>query len=95
MLVETGYLVDCSVTPGVSWKKHKGASDGAGGTDYSGFPQEPYFLDLDDIRRHGTSPMLEVPVTIRPNHPPAVRKLHRAFEHRRIGKLVRRFWGAP
>jgi len=95
VLVEAGYLVDCSVTPDVSWKRHKGASDGAGGTDYSGFPREPYFLDLDDIRRRGTSPMLEVPVTIRPNYPPAVRKLHRTFEHRRIGKLVRRFWGAP
>ena len=57
VLVEAGYLVDCSVTPGVSWKRHKGASDGAGGTDYSGFPQEPYFLDLDDIRRRGNSPI--------------------------------------
>ena len=95
VLVEAGYVVDCSVTPGVSWKRHKGDSDGGGGTDYRGFPEEPYFLDLDDIRRRGSSPMLEVPVTIRPNHPLPVRKIHRAFEHRRLGKLVRRFWGAP
>ena len=95
VLVEAGYLVDCSVTPGVSWKRHKGDSEGGGGTDYTGFPREPYFLDLDDIRRPGSSPMLEVPVTIRPNYPSPVRTLHRAFEHGRIGKLVRRFFGAP
>ena len=94
-LVEEGYLIDCSVTPGVSWKRHKGDSEGTGGTDYTGFPDEPYFLDLDDIRRRGASPMLEVPVTIRPNYPPPVRSMHRAFEHGRIGKLIRRFFGAP
>lgn len=92
-LVEAGYLVDCSVTPGVSWKRHKGDADGSGGTDYAGFPREPYFLDLADIRRRGSSPMLEVPMTIRPNHPPLIRKLHRAHEHGRIGKLIRRFFG--
>ena len=95
VLVEAGYIVDCSVTPGVSWKRHKGDSQGGGGTDYTGFPEEPYFLDLDDIRRRGASPMLEVPVTIRPNYPGPVREVHKAFEHRRIGKLVRKFWGAP
>lgn len=95
VLVEAGYRVDCSVTPGVSWQRHKGASDGNGGTDYSDFPREPYFLDLGDIRRPGSSPMLEVPVTIRPNYPGVVRKVHRTFERRRVGKLVRRVWGSP
>ena len=95
VLVETGYLVDCSVTPGVSWKRHKGDTDGEGGTDYRGFPSEPYFLDLGDIRRRGSSPMLEVPVTIRPNHPRLVRELHRALERPRVSRLVRRLWGAP
>jgi hypothetical protein len=94
-LVEAGYLVDCSVTPGISWKHHKGASDGGGGTDYTGFPEDPYFLDLDDIRRRGTSPMLEVPVTIRAHYPATMRRIRRALKHSRAGKLIRRFWGAP
>lgn len=64
MLVERGYRVDCSVTPCISWQRHRGHPDGLGGPDYSRFPDRAYFLDLDDIRRPGTSPLLEVPVTI-------------------------------
>ena len=60
-LSHQGYLVDCSVTPGVSWKSSPGKSDGP---DYSGAPLEPYFLDFDDVCRPGASPLLEVPVTI-------------------------------
>ena len=95
VVVEAGYRVDCSVTPGISWKRHRGAADGDGGTDYTAFSNEPYFVDLADIRRPGSSPLLEVPVTIRPNYPPLIRKVHRAFRHRRIGKLIRRFGGPP
>jgi hypothetical protein len=95
LLSDAGYLVDCSVTPGVSWRKHLGAPDGRGGTDYFGFPDAPYFLDLDDIRRSGSSSILEVPVTIRPNHPAALRGWHHAFETRRLGRTLRRFLGPP
>jgi hypothetical protein len=95
VLVEAGYDVDCSVTPGVSWKTHKGAPDGDGGPEYFGFPRDPYFLDLDDIRRAGRSEMLEVPMTIRPNYAPAIERLHLAFRERRIGKGIRRIYGAP
>ena len=95
VLVEAGYDVDCSVTPGVSWKKHKGAPDGRGGPEYFGFPQDPYLLDLDNIRRRGESPMLEVPVTIRPNYGRAIERVHRAFRERWIGKRIRRVYGEP
>jgi hypothetical protein len=66
-LAGNGYQVDCSVTPHVSWKAMPGAPSGSGGTDYSGFPERAYFLDLDDISRPGTSSLLEVPMTIMPN----------------------------
>jgi hypothetical protein len=95
LLADMGYAVDCSVTPGVSWRKHLGAPDGQGGTDYFGFPDEPYFLDLDDIRRAGTSTLLEVPVTIRPNHPAPLRGLHHAAERRWLGKKLRGVLGSP
>jgi hypothetical protein len=64
MLVEEGYRVDCSVTPLVSWKTTLGDPSGRGGSDYSEFPHESYWVDLDDISRRGTSDLLEVPVTI-------------------------------
>lgn len=64
LLVERGYTVDCSVTPGHSWGRHPGAP-GRFGTDYTDFPDRPYFLDAEDIRREGDTPLLEVPVTIR------------------------------
>lgn len=64
-LVDEGYRVDCSVTPDVSWQRHKGVPAGAGGTDYRGFPYHAYRLDLGDISRSGSSPLLEVPMTTR------------------------------
>jgi hypothetical protein len=72
ILAERGYLVDCSVTPHVSWRAHLGSPDGNGGPDYSGFPTEPYFVDLDDIARPGNSPLLEVPMTIVPTGRPDI-----------------------
>ena len=63
-LVENGYSVDCSVTPHVSWRFCKGDPSREGGTDYTGFPESEYFIDLSDIRRSGDSPLLELPVTI-------------------------------
>ena len=70
MLAARGYLVDCSVTPYHSWRHHKGAPDGPGGSDYGGFPDVAYFLDLDDIARSGNSTLLEVPMTIIPARRP-------------------------
>jgi hypothetical protein len=80
MLIEEGYSVDCSVTPLVSWAKTPGAPTGNGGTDYTYFPSEPYWLDLDDISRPGPSPLLEVPVTIVSFRSPYVSRVLRAVD---------------
>src|SRR4029077_2879106 len=57
MLVEEGYLVDCSVTPLVSWKRTRGDPARGGGPDYTAFPQHAYWLDLADISRpRGSAP---------------------------------------
>lgn len=77
-LVENGYRVDCSVTPGVSWKDHPGRPGGPGGPDYTGFPETAYFLDPNDIRRPGLSPLLEVPVTIGPAYQSPLARAARA-----------------
>lgn len=95
VLIECGYVADCSVTPGVSWRKYPGASNGHGGPDYTGFPIRPYYLDPDNIRQSGPSRLLEVPMTIRPNYRPMVEALHRAIEGRFAGRLLRRAFGPP
>ena len=69
LLLEFGYKVDCSVTPGVSWEKVKK------GLNYRDFPNKAYFIDLKDIRREGDSKLLEVPVTIIDTYSLPVEKL--------------------
>lgn len=64
ILVEHGYLVDCSVTPHISWSGTWGAPAGRGPCDYSRFPEQAYFVDLQDVGKAGTSPLLEVPMTV-------------------------------
>jgi len=77
-LIHHGYRVDCSVTPGVSWRDHPGRPGGPGGPDYTEFPDEAYFVDPTDIRRPGASPLLEVPVTIGPPYLSRPARLARA-----------------
>jgi hypothetical protein len=72
LLVEHGYQVDCSVTPHVSWASVLGDPNGSGGSDYTTYPAQPYFMDLDRIDCEGDSSLLEVPVSIvlKTNVPP-------------------------
>ena len=65
MLLEHGYRVDCSVTPGVDWRGNPGDPLGNGGPDYTGFPDRPYFVSPSDISEPATDGLLEVPVTTR------------------------------
>jgi len=64
MLLEHGYRVDCSVTPGIDWSTTPGAPCGRGGSDYRGFPDHAYFLSPHDIAAPAASGLLEVPITI-------------------------------
>ncbi len=69
LLVEAGYRVDCSVTPGVDWSANPGAT--GGGPDYSDAPSCPYWIGS----------LLEVPVTIGATRPGWVERFlpHRLF----------------
>ena len=40
-LADCGYTVDCSVTPGLSWRRHAGAPGKPGGSDYRRFRGAP------------------------------------------------------
>lgn len=84
ILVERGYLADCSVTPLVSWADHPGDPKQRGGPDYSNFPTLPYFIDLDDIRRPGESNLLEIPVTAMHTQPFLVRRIEQRLGRRSL-----------
>jgi hypothetical protein len=84
MLVERGYLADCSVTPLLSWADHPGHPDQDGGPDYTRFPALPYFLDLEDISRPGTSCLLEIPVTATELGPRLLRPLRQRLGGRSV-----------
>lgn len=55
LLKQNGYVVDCSVTPGIDWSKTRGQSPNSYGNDYSIACRQPYYV-FDNF--------LEVPVTI-------------------------------
>jgi hypothetical protein len=65
LLLEEGYRVDCSVTPGVDWRGTMGNPAGNGGTNYTNFPQNPYYVNPSDISLLAAGTLLEVPVTVR------------------------------
>lgn len=65
LLIQEGYRVDCSVTPGVDWSATPGAPGGTGGSDYRAFPGLPYFINPHDISIPANGPLLEVPMTVR------------------------------
>jgi hypothetical protein len=92
-LVDCGYRVDCSVTPRISWRGHRGNPAGTGGSDYRYFPTRAYFVDLGDIARAGNSSLLEAPMTILHSVPrPIAGMLDR---YPRIGDRVRGLLPAP
>ncbi|HXF16128.1 MAG TPA: deacetylase [Burkholderiales bacterium] len=64
MLLQEGYQVDCSVTPGVNWGANRGNPNGNGGSNYEAFPDHPYFLDPANISAPAPYGLLEVPMTI-------------------------------
>lgn len=89
ILVDHGYSVDCSVTPYVSWASTPGDPAGNGGTDFSRFPDTAYFVDLNDIRRPGDSPLLELPVTIVPlSYSGLLGASRRLLTHHRFGARI-------
>jgi len=91
VLAEEGYLVDCSVTPYVSWRSHGGDPAREGGPDFRFFPQEPYVMDPADISRPGKGSLLQVPMSIVPRLPLSQRLLPAAMlSNRKLHGLAQR-----
>lgn len=88
VLSEFGYLVDCSVTPYLSWVSHTGDPSKGGGMDFRFFPERAYLMDPHDVSRPGSGPILEVPMTIIPRLPVSQRVLPRFMLRNRIGQSL-------
>lgn len=86
LLIESGYRVDCSVTPHVCWQQ----GYMPGHVDYRGFPEHAYRLDPTAIARESAeSPLLELPVTILPRQRGRIEHATaRALSLHRFGRRV-------
>lgn len=80
LLSKYGYIADCSVTPGVSWKKAVGQSPDSRGSNYEDSSLYPHFDRVSKI--------LEIPMTIRENH--RIKK----NPHEGIRKVIRNYYQA-
>lgn len=80
VLRDLGFRVDCSVTPHVDWRPTKGDPDGAGGTDYRGFPEQHYWMSERNIALRGGSSLLEIPMTIMNRSPALLTRATQACE---------------
>lgn len=60
LLVELGYRVDSSVTPGLRWRNDAQSAE----VDFRRAPRAPYRPSAADLARPGELPLWEVPVTI-------------------------------
>jgi hypothetical protein len=58
LLANHGYLLDCSVTPGMNWENCPGTTNGSKGSNYETYPTVPYI----------TEGILEIPVSVQKNH---------------------------
>ncbi len=75
-LVDLGYRVESSVTPGISWRGTAGLPGGPGGPDYRGASLATYPMDLDDPTKPGAGELYQIPVTVARS-----RKLSPGLEH--------------
>ena len=80
VLTRLGYCVDCSVTPRVNWQFTAGAPQGNGGTNYTGFPREAYFIDPQDISKAGPGTLLEIPMSTDYKYSPGVRRIKQGID---------------
>lgn len=104
VLRELGYVVDTSVTPGVSWQPYPGVPGGRGGVSCLGAPRVPYRLSSESAIAAASDGLLEIPVSIEWSRSlpegmigalerlPAQSLLPRLLRH---SKLLRPIWLRP
>lgn len=58
-----GYTVDCTCTPGISWKSNPGWSIGSRGSDWSKYDNKPFMLTYFQGKERKKSNVVEIPIT--------------------------------
>lgn len=97
ILIENKFHSDSSVTPHINWKHTKGNPEGNGGPNYIHYPDNAYFINVEDISIPGSSPLLEVPITIIPSKRPFIDKIRKPFtrffgDENIISNLFRKYY---
>ena len=59
-----GYMIDCTVTPGIDWTKNNGQTEGSHGIDFSKAFATKYEISERDVCKKGNGGMIEVPVSL-------------------------------
>lgn len=98
LLDESGYEVDCSVTPFLRWsvgERAAGEPDEVKTVDYRFFRTEPYYLDAEDISQAGSLSLLEIPVTVIGHYSKLVFAIYSRLPGRILPGVVRRVCGRP
>lgn len=97
-LLQLGYQVDCSVTPGINWNSTIGNT--MYGPDYSNFPKNAYLMDRKSLERptkqsNGVSAVLQIPPTI--INAPLSDKIQKiAMDPLKIGNILKeKIWLRP
>jgi len=91
VLVERGYLVDCSLTPHVTWASQRGDPSKAGGSDFRFAPSQAFRASRHDVTQAGHGGLIEVPMTIIPRLPLSHRAMPAfALRQRRVNGLAKR-----
>ncbi len=92
-LAQAGYVVDSSVSPLWSWRRHAGL-DGKGGPDFRGHLPRPFLL------ADGERTLVEIPVTILPTYAalrrsPALLAAYQTLPVRGVRKVFLSRWLRP
>lgn len=63
VLQDSGYFVDCTVTPHIDWRKHRGQKAHSQGADYRSFPEYGYQMSRKNIAQRGNG-LWEIPLSV-------------------------------
>lgn len=68
VLIDCGYNIDCTVTPGINWTYNNGQTEESRGIDFSKAPQKAYYMSGKNVcikeSKSNKNKMIEVPVSI-------------------------------
>lgn len=63
ILQDSGYFVDCTVTPHIDWSRDKGQMAGSHGVDYRSFQEYGYQMSRKNIAKQGKG-LWEIPLSV-------------------------------